>query len=483
MPSEPEYADFFSDESETPKYWGNKAAGCIFLSKDTGRILLAHRSNEVDYEPETWGTWGGKIDGSETPAQAVEREVEEETGYTDLFKLHPLYVFKDGEFEYHNYLVIVQFEFTPQLNWENDDSAWVEYGNWPKPLHFGMVELINHVGPKLKRIVDLLKKRKHTMLEMDAPPAIHQSADTFSSDFVNYIKHVENGGKTGYRNGLWYPHKSPEGGKPTIGYGHKITSGLEVIRMADGVSDKDVERLLRKDLERARKIAHWDIEHMTKVKIPLDQKQEEIFTDYAFNLGTLRGYPKFVRAVLNKDWTTAGKEYKRSYKNKTGFHELGRNKDFAARYLSHAEPKKKPEPSPEKSETPPKKAINPSLQARVKASLDAGLKPIPIHENIVKQDLGLVDVGIRGYKLQSPYSYVNYGYDAHTKSYILYMVRTEDETNLNQGHAKEVLEAFFKLVKENHGSIKVESYTNAGMAHIQHVLKRMGQQYGVRVYD
>ena len=71
--------DLFDDAEYSDKYWdsGLGAAGCIFISKDTGRILLAHRSGRV-LEPHTWGTWGGKVDEGESPTQAVVREIEEE---------------------------------------------------------------------------------------------------------------------------------------------------------------------------------------------------------------------------------------------------------------------------------------------------------------------------------------------------------------------------------------------------------------------
>ena len=148
------YKSFFC-ESPEEGYWGQAAAGCIFIAKDTGRILLAHRSDSVD-QPDTWGTWGGKIDGDESPKDAIQREVEEETGIEEFFKIHPLWVYKDGNFKYYNFLVITQFEFTPRLNWENDDFGWVEFGQWPRPLHFGLRELIKHDGDKIKQIVGVI---------------------------------------------------------------------------------------------------------------------------------------------------------------------------------------------------------------------------------------------------------------------------------------------------------------------------------------
>ena len=38
---------------------------------------------------------------------------------------------------YHNYTVRTA-EFEPELNWEVSEHAWVEFGVWPDPLHFGI---------------------------------------------------------------------------------------------------------------------------------------------------------------------------------------------------------------------------------------------------------------------------------------------------------------------------------------------------------
>lgn len=159
------YKNFYeiSDDDSSHEYWGNEAAGCIFIAKDTGRILFAHRSPNIDFEPNTWAGWGGRIDNEETPAQAVEREVEEETGFSGNYKINHVWTYEDPEarFKYYNYVVVVPHEFTPKLNWENDTSKWVEYGDWPKPLHYGMEALFAAVGPKIKRIIDLIKKRNN----------------------------------------------------------------------------------------------------------------------------------------------------------------------------------------------------------------------------------------------------------------------------------------------------------------------------------
>lgn len=441
MPVSPKYNDFFDgDEPEGHQYWGDEAAGCIFVAKDTGRILLAQRGEEAE-EPGTWGTWGGKIDGDETPKEAVAREVEEETGYDGIVKIHPLYVFQDGTFKYHNFLVVVPFEFTPQLNWENENSVWVEYGKWPEPLHFGLEALLQHAGPKIQKVIALLKKKRDTLKEMDAPPAIVKSAHSFSKEFLDYIKSAENLNKKGYKGGVWYPHASAEGGKPTIGYGHKIKDKAELKRLKSGLSDRTVERMLLSDLEHAKRQVYKDIEQMFGVKVPLDTKQEEILTDYAFNLGNIQGFPKFVRAVVDKDWETAGKEYKRFAGNK----ELARNKAFFNKYL------------------------------RMEEALSGSPQGIKIEPQ------GLIDFGVYGYKWSAPHSYLSFGHDPNSRTFHLYMIQTPNEDDRNQGHATSLLEHFIRMVKANGGTLDVGSYTTSGMAFAKHVIERLANQYRVRL--
>jgi len=122
-------------------FWGKAGAGCLFFARDTKRFLVAHRSAHVE-QPNTWGTWGGAIDSGEDPVEAVKREAAEETGYTGHVEIEPLYVFKKDQFRYYNFLVIVDEEFKPHLDWENQGYKWCKWGEWPSPLHFGLVSLL-----------------------------------------------------------------------------------------------------------------------------------------------------------------------------------------------------------------------------------------------------------------------------------------------------------------------------------------------------
>lgn len=145
-------------------FYGRQGAGCIILAHSTGRILLAKRSRAVE-QPGTWGGWGGAIDGDENPLDAVKREVREEAGYTGPVDVRPLLVFRKGTFAYHNFLVVVEDEFRPMLNWETEGYRWCDYGNWPSPLHFGLESLFSDAD-SVATITHELERLQNTVKEV-----------------------------------------------------------------------------------------------------------------------------------------------------------------------------------------------------------------------------------------------------------------------------------------------------------------------------
>lgn len=122
-------------------FWGRVGAGSVVMARDTGRILLPHRSQDVQ-EPGTWGTWGGAIDEGESPVAAAKRELTEEAGLDQDVEMTPLLVFQKGDFKYHNFLATVDKEFDPKLNWETQASKWVDAKNIPEPMHPGLKSLL-----------------------------------------------------------------------------------------------------------------------------------------------------------------------------------------------------------------------------------------------------------------------------------------------------------------------------------------------------
>lgn len=139
-------------------FYGAQAAGCIFLARDTKRFLLAHRSEDVQ-EPGDWGSWGGAINKNEDPETAARREAEEEAGHgSGVLEMIPLYVFRNKTFRYSNFLAIVEHEFDPVTNWETQGYRWCNYGDWPQPLHFGLLAIFNDAASvaTIRRVLDEL---------------------------------------------------------------------------------------------------------------------------------------------------------------------------------------------------------------------------------------------------------------------------------------------------------------------------------------
>lgn len=135
--------------SATTIFFGNRAGGVLVYCSTTNRYLILLRSIYV-LEPFTWGIISGKVDDTDVNIEeAVRREAIEEAGIY-LPELIPSYVFKRPNFEFHNFIAIVDEEFGPRLNWENMDYAWVSLENMPNNIHFGLKELIeNEDLPKL----------------------------------------------------------------------------------------------------------------------------------------------------------------------------------------------------------------------------------------------------------------------------------------------------------------------------------------------
>lgn len=120
----------------------------IFQAEDTGRFLIAHRS-EIVPEPGTWAGWGGRTEKGESPAQTAVREAKEESGYEGPMDLSHLHRSDDDGFVYDNFLAIVPVEFKPSLNWENQGYQWTNFDPLPEPLHPKMGSVIYALANKV----------------------------------------------------------------------------------------------------------------------------------------------------------------------------------------------------------------------------------------------------------------------------------------------------------------------------------------------
>jgi len=72
-------------------------------------------------------------------------ELFEETGYEGPVRFEPLAKFQtsDGSFCYHNFLAIVEDEFEAWHSQDGGNVRWLEFGDWPAPLHFGVQHLLS----------------------------------------------------------------------------------------------------------------------------------------------------------------------------------------------------------------------------------------------------------------------------------------------------------------------------------------------------
>ena len=152
-----EYKDGGQTDEPT-EFWGTEAGGVLVYCSTTDRYLILLRSEDV-LEPNTWGIISGKLDDNETDIKdAVLREAKEEIGDyfgSKLGDLIPTYIYEKPNFKFHNFVSIVEEEFAPLLNWENDDYKWVKLDEMPENLHFGLIKLLQN-----ENINKLLEKNK-----------------------------------------------------------------------------------------------------------------------------------------------------------------------------------------------------------------------------------------------------------------------------------------------------------------------------------
>ena len=143
----------------------NEAVGAIFLSKNTGRMMLNLRSDSVTYS-NYWGFVGGKVEFNETPIKALYREIKEELGNSipQINDIIPFDIFctKNIKFKYYSFIIIIDNEFIPELNKESSGYCWIKIGNWPKPLHPGAKSILynSNILKEFESLWDSIKNGK-----------------------------------------------------------------------------------------------------------------------------------------------------------------------------------------------------------------------------------------------------------------------------------------------------------------------------------
>lgn len=137
------------------------ACGAIFLSSDTGRVLLNLRAPYKSHAL-TWCLWGGMVESGESTYECLLREISEEVGYVpEIHKVNPFDVFEsdDGHFRYYSYICVVGEEFIPNINKEAVGYCWTKLGTWPTPMHQGArLTLCNKES--LSKLNDILDRHR-----------------------------------------------------------------------------------------------------------------------------------------------------------------------------------------------------------------------------------------------------------------------------------------------------------------------------------
>lgn len=105
-----------------------RGAGILISAQSTGRCLLLLRSEDCN-EPHTWNVPGGHVERYETPYEAAQRELVEETGYQGPLDWSGEVL--DVRGRYCILIASAPKEFTPSLNWEHTDWDWFSLDDLP----------------------------------------------------------------------------------------------------------------------------------------------------------------------------------------------------------------------------------------------------------------------------------------------------------------------------------------------------------------
>lgn len=143
-------------------------------------------------------------------------------------------------------------------------------------------------------------------------------ASALTNDFLQKIMNWENSIKSGWndKKQRWFPHKSFEGGNPTIAYGHKVTDqDIRSNRFKNGLTQSEAIELLNKDLFAASLIAARLVDSYQS--LPVNVRQALINAVYR---GELHSTDKTVKLMNVGKWKAAADEYinRSDYKSNSG---------------------------------------------------------------------------------------------------------------------------------------------------------------------
>lgn len=144
------------EKDNLPTDWNQtlNTVGCYLVYKD--KFLMLQRV-EHKSQPNLWQLPGGKIDKNETPLQAIQREVREETGFSfpkeKFIFLDTVYARYEGEYDflYHMFKVVL-LEKPEILLSTNEHQKY----NWVTSEESLLLPLLKDQGGAIKKVLHLL---------------------------------------------------------------------------------------------------------------------------------------------------------------------------------------------------------------------------------------------------------------------------------------------------------------------------------------
>lgn len=121
-----------------------QVSGVLIYCPTTKRVLLVKRSSELDC-PNMWALISGGIEENETPLRSIKREIVEELQF-DPNKIFYRFIEVESKHNVFYYFQgIVDEEFTPILNDENEDYGWFNEDSLPSPLYPNLISKIDEI--------------------------------------------------------------------------------------------------------------------------------------------------------------------------------------------------------------------------------------------------------------------------------------------------------------------------------------------------
>jgi len=152
-------------KSMTGDAGANAGGGIMPICTTTGNILLGRRSDRVS-EPGTWSVWGGRLDIATTNElndnnvkNKVQEVFEDMTKYNKFEDLIASYVYetKENDFEWHNYLGLVEDEFEPMHDWRIIEYRWMSMDEirtlGRDAIHFGLQLLFDNDSDTIRPLL------------------------------------------------------------------------------------------------------------------------------------------------------------------------------------------------------------------------------------------------------------------------------------------------------------------------------------------